>query len=422
MSSLAHVLLDWGWDVFGWDDGDYPRLYPLVAKGLHLSADVPADVDVVVFSRMTAIATLARFASEGDAPVLTLYEYVRELMPTKNTVVVSGSCGKSWTTWLIAEALISAGCAPTVIGGAERVSDGRTGLGGDRDFWIIEVPAESSQLSLMSPWAAIVTNVAEVGEEEMFKEFAAKRTSFALLPQRQGEGDSGNAWEHSSVRSGRSTSYRTEIIRQHSDGLDIRVTVDGAAGGTLAFQHWGPTLAANVNAGYAAVRELGVAHSVVADAMEGFAGLRYRRETRRIDGDTTLIVDVAHRLLSIRAVVEDARATFAGTLIVAYQPSSYRELRTSARRWAEAFTGADVVYFLDVHSFMDTGDAGVSLPQVVTSIRELALGSDWYYIGASRKDIAPAVPASRTRPRVVLCIGMYMDWQVAESLLERILR
>ena len=125
MSGLAEILLEEGFSVSG-SDADGSRLTRrLASMGARISygqraENITDDIDVIVYTAAIHPDNPEfRRAAEKELPMLTRAQLLGQIMQNYGTpIAVAGTHGKTTTTSMAAQILLTAGCDPTVsVGG-----------------------------------------------------------------------------------------------------------------------------------------------------------------------------------------------------------------------------------------------------------------------------------------------------------------
>jgi UDP-N-acetylmuramate--alanine ligase len=83
-------------------------------------------------------------------------------------------------------------------------------------------------------------------------------------------------------------------------------------------------------------------------ALARFAGVARRFEARGEANGVRFVDDYAHLPSEVAAVIDAARATAPGRLVVVFQPHRFTRIAALGEQFADAFEGADVVVVTDV--------------------------------------------------------------------------
>jgi UDP-N-acetylmuramate--alanine ligase len=267
-----------------------------------------------------------------------------------HSVAIGGTSGKSTVTGMIGWILHAAHRQPTVMNGAVMKNfvtpsaPFASALVGDPELFVSEVDESDGSIALYEPEVAVLTNISldhkELAElRGLFAGFLAASRKAVLnlddpetralaeaLPKEKlvGYGFDSPAADFA----GRNLELLPGGVRFDVDHGDkrqaVRLNVPGRHN------------ASNALAAIAACRQLGVAVSEAAAALERFEGLRRRLETVGSAGGVTVIDDFAHNPDKIDASLATLRA-HPGRLLVLFQPHGFGPIAKMGEQLAESF-------------------------------------------------------------------------------------
>jgi UDP-N-acetylmuramate--alanine ligase len=324
LSGYAQLARAWGAEVGGWDRVWTPYLEPLAGAPIEIAPEpvVPEGWETVVSS------------AYPDVPGLRRREFLRELVATRESVVVSGTHGKGTTAAMVAFVLRETGRDPAWLIGAQVPQ-----LGSNAGFGagLLVVEADESDRTVFDLPAAIavVTNV-ELDHHSEYRSLSELEHAFA-------------AW----------TATAPQVVR---DAAPYR--------GELAVP--GEYNRLNAGAALAALELAGVVRAESEQALARFAGTGRRFEVH--DGDVTVVDDYAHHPTEVAVTIAAARERFPdATLRVLFQPHLYSRTRHLSRELAEALAGADDVSVTDVYPAREQPIPGVSGKLIVDALSDLGV-------------------------------------------------
>jgi UDP-N-acetylmuramate--alanine ligase len=320
-------------------------------------------------------------ANELKLPHLRRPELLARLLnQAHHSVAVGGTSGKSTVTGMIGWILHACHRQPTVMNGAVMKNfvtpdaPFASALVGDPELFVSEVDESDGSIALYKPEIAVLTNISldhkELAElRGLFAGFlAASRKAVlnlddpetrALADALPGEKLAGYGFDSPGANfAGRNLEMQPGGVRFDVDHDEkrqaVRLNVPGRHN------------ASNALAAIAACRQLGVAVSDSAAALERFEGLRRRLETVGQAGGVTVIDDFAHNPDKIDASLATLRA-HPGRLLVLFQPHGFGPIAKMGEQLAESFAKG-----------MDSDDR-LYLPDPVYQggTVERTRGSDW---------------------------------------------
>jgi UDP-N-acetylmuramate--alanine ligase len=383
MSGIARILLARGVPVSGSDARESATSAALRELGatVHIGHDAAnvADVDTVVVS--TAIRDANPEVVEAHRRGLRVLRRAAALaavMAGRRGVAIAGTHGKTSTTSMLVAAAQESGADPAYAIGGDLV----TGAGADAnaadgkgDVFVAEADESDGSFLLLSPYAAVVTNVEadhldQHGTAEqvaiVFEQFVRRIDPDGFLVSCV---DDPGARRTAAAAAVRSRTYG------EAEGADLRVTeLAEDAGGTW----WVPVLdgtrlppvrvptpgrhmALNAAAALLTGLELGLPASGLTAGIARYGGVRRRFERRGEAGGVRVYDDYAHHPTEVEATLRAARTVAGdGRVVVAFQPHLYSRTAAFAPDFARALGLADEVVVLDVYGAREDPVPGVT--------------------------------------------------------------
>lgn len=384
VSALVPLLKMFGAIVTGCDAADSQTTRRLRASGVpvaigHDAAHVHA-VDVVVHT--AAIATdhpELVAARQHGARVIGRGECLVELMAGTRTLAVSGSHGKTTTTWFAGHLLTVANADPVVMVGGSVGSLGGGARAGRGPLFVAEVDESDGSFAGVRPTVAIVTNL----DREHLRHYG----SFAALE------DAFNGWLKTVLANGlvivpttglaeRVTAGVTAPVLRvgldrgdcHATALELgaegsrcRVVLHGEDIGELHVPIPGAHMVANALMAVAATRFL---HP--ATQLSALASCERVRRRFLVHGTTVgirVVEDYGHHPVEIRATIAAARLA-GGRVHVLFQPHRHTRTQDCLPEFITAFDQAQRVALLPIYGAGEEPIAGVSSEVLARALAE----------------------------------------------------
>jgi UDP-N-acetylmuramate--alanine ligase len=374
MSAIASVLAAMGHTVTGSDLKSSATLERLAARGVTVfvghDASHVADADVVAVS--TAIPETNPEVAEArrrGLAVLSRAEALAGIAASRRCVAVSGTHGKTTTTSMLALILIEAGLRPSFLIGGDINEIGTNAVWDTGEWLVLEADESDGTFLQLAPEIAVVTNV-EPDHLDYYGDFdhvvdAFDRFLAAAMGGRIAGADDpvaarlGAAHGADLVGSNPDATYRIEELRT-GDGVSFALRAHGEVLGRVALPVTGANIARNAAVAVTAALRIGAPFGSSQRALARFAGVARRFESRGEAYGVRFVDDYAHLPTEVAAVIEAARATTSGRLVVVFQPHRYSRIAALGEQFADAFTGADVVVVTDVFSAGEAPRPGVT--------------------------------------------------------------
>ena len=319
--------------------------------------------------------------------ILQRSEMLAELMRKKQSIVVSGSHGKTTTTAMITTLLMSAGFDPTsVIGGRLKSIAGNARMGSDEWFVAESDESDGSFLRLL-PTIAVVTNVdrehlSHYGNyaalEKSFVEFCSKVPfdgQVVLCADDFGSRSVANLLDRKILTYG---------IREKATltAVDVALAAEGASfdlcreGRRLVRVGLGVTGLHNVYNALAAAGvglELGISPEAIAQGLSRYEGIGRRLEFKgKSPEGFSVYDDYAHHPSEILASVAALKVLARGKKVrVLFQPHRYSRLGDLWNEFAACFGGVDTLGIVPVYAAGEAPLPGIDSQALVGAVADV---------------------------------------------------
>ncbi len=406
MSSIAEVLLEWGFVVSGSDISDGENTEQLRERGADISighrAENVGDADVVVYTSAVdpEVNDETREAMERGLPVIGRAQMLAALTQRKFGVGIAGTHGKTTTTTLAGHVVQAGQLDPTIIvGGRVHGFQQRNAVAGSGDVVVVEADEFDRTFLELSPAVAVITNIewehVDIYDDledtrRAFVEFANKVPFYGaviacvddpevrqILPRIEGR----------TLTYGIAGQARLRAVDIKREGFITRFTVvfDGEALGTVELKAPGEHNVQNALASIGVGLELRIPFEQIRDGVGNFSGV-FRRFHKRGDVEGVLVVDdYAHHPTEVRATLKAARKGWPSRRIVAvFQPHLYSRTKKFHREFGEALAEADVVVVTDVYPAREEAIEGVDGELVADAVRRCDHGDVRYVVDSQR--------------------------------------
>jgi len=352
MAPLAGMLAESGHRVTGSDAGVYPPASTLLdSLGIRWTngfdaANLDPAPDIVVLGN-----ALSRGNPEVEAvldrkiPYRSLPQALEEFfLPGHDSLVVTGTHGKTTTTSMLSWILHRAGRHPNFLIGGVAENFGRSfGLGGGDEFVLEGDEYDSAffdkgpKFLHYHPREIIVTSL-EFDHADIYENLAAIELQFRRLVNLVPRSGRIVAWgESETVRGVTQKAYCPVETYGFSPGVDwlagdleiidgetrFRVSRQGKEVACVRMALAGRHNVLNAVAAIAIAHGRGVSGDAVADAMASFRGVLRRLEVKGETSGVLVVDDFAHHPTAIRATIDAARHRWPGRRLWAvFEPRS----------------------------------------------------------------------------------------------------
>jgi UDP-N-acetylmuramate--alanine ligase len=437
MSALARLAHARGSTVSGCDGADSPTLGALRRAGIpcHVghSPDHLSDVDLVVYSTAVPLdSPEMRAASERGVMAIRRGEMLAWLTQGHPTVAISGTHGKTTTTWIVSNMLMQCGADPTVaVGGRIEALDGNWRMG-EGPLFVTEADESDRSFLYLTPQYPVITNIDldhvehYGGIEDIknaFVEFAAPRDGGAIIACL----DCPNVQQVLNRVEGRVITYgigQGDVAAEKVQLQPGRAIFDARLpSGTvrdIILSLPGIHNVKNALAALALAEELGLRMDDVLVALADTCGVDRRLQRRGTACGIAVYDDYAHHPAEIAATLESARELADGRLIGIFQPHRYSRTLHLQREFGPAFNRLDLLLIAPIYAASEPPIPGVSSALIAREVE--AQGSVSWELLSSLED-APARLENELAPGdLVVTLGAGNVWEVGDAVLKNLER
>lgn len=449
MSAIARVLLGRGFVVSGSDQTLNELTAVLQTQGAtifegHRAGQIAGADALVISSAVPAGNPEVTAALAAGLPVLKRADLLGHLMADTIGIAVAGSHGKTTTTGMIAQILMTAGLDPTVIVGGVLPVLGSNGRYGEGDYFVVEADEYDYMFLGLRPEVIIITSLehdhpdifpTEAAYADAFRQFAGLLPVDGRLIACADDPGTAKFLQTLNLNDVEITTYgvpvekgaRLDVDYQALDcrpnqlgGTDFLVEMDGQIIGLARLRVPGQHNVRNALAAIIVGLDLEIDFAVIRQALAEFGGVGRRFQVVGEVGGVTVIDDYAHHPTEIRATLAAARQRYPGRRLWAvWQPHTFSRTRLLLDEFAASFADADRVVALDIYRSRETDDLGISTATVLQKMSHPAV------VHVPKRGDAAAYILDRVRPDdVILTLGagdgdMVGQWVLA-GLKERI--
>ncbi|MDR1065520.1 MAG: UDP-N-acetylmuramate--L-alanine ligase [Oscillospiraceae bacterium] len=388
MSTLAEVLLRGGTTITGSDQSESDatrRLrelgipitighFPESVRGAELiirTAAVLDDNEEITEARRLGIPIFGRAEAWGHI-----------MRPYRNAVCVSGTHGKTTTTSMVTQILLSAGTDPTVMIGGTLGSIGSGCRVGGGDTIVLESCEYADSFLNFFPTIAIVLNVdgdhlEYFGTLENVKKSFAR---FAALTPPDGHiicnADDENTMnalgglERELLTFGfkPGAAVRGEAERVTGSGASFDVVYEDRTYCRVKLKVPGHHNVMNALAAAAVAIALGLPGEAAEDGLRDFIGAQRRFEYKGALRGADIYDDYAHHPSELRALLDMAFALPYERVLLAFQPHTYSRTSAHMDAFAEQLRRPAKTYLAEIYAARETNTYGVTSQDLAEKI------------------------------------------------------
>lgn len=438
MSGLAEILLSEGFTVSGSDRAPSDLTRMLEDRGVNVfygqkKENLTKDIDLVVYTAAIKSDNPELLAAHKlNIPMLTRAELLGQMMKNyKTPVAVSGTHGKTTTTSMISQILLSAEADPTLsIGGIYRPIGGNIRVGAS-ELFVTEACEYTNSFLSFFPKIGIILNIEE-DHLDFFKDLADIRNSFhrfaQLLPADGTLIINGDIERCEELTEGLSCKVITYGLSSGSDYTASQVTYDESgfpsfilsrqSGGERKFslRVHGDHNILNALAAIALADLLGLSDEVIHAGLAAFTGTDRRFEYKGQVNGVNIIDDYAHHPTEIRATLSAAAQYPHRRLWCVFQPHTYTRTKAFLEEFASALSLADEIILADIYAAREKDTLGISSETLQEKIR--SLGHSCHYF-PTFEVIENYLLKNCTKDDLLITMGAGDVVKVGENLLQK---
>ena len=441
MSALAKLLRSQRFEVSGSDLADSTRLHQLAELGCRIfvghEVENVVDSELVAFSSAVAEDNVElEAARERGLEVWNRARLLAALLDSRQTLVISGTHGKTTTTALAAHVLTHAGLDPlALIGGKAGNFEDNLRLG-EGPWTVVEADESDGTFLELHPDIAIVTNV-DCDHVEFYRDFEGLKEAFGQFCRQSRlvimNGDDPpsqavmRAMYYEKLQGASTPEVRIYSIadpRADVSAMDIRAEGEGmvfdvyrsrASQGIVRLPMRGFHNVSNCLAVLTAGFEIGLDLETMAEAVAGFRGVGRRFEAVGDHGGALVVDDYAHHPAEIAATLRAAKSSNPRRVICVFQPHRYSRIRALNGAYCTAFGDADYLFVTRIYSAGEKALNGVTGERLAERIRAAAPNAEVRYrpmLSEVLDDLRELVEPGD----LVITMGAGDVWKIARSL------
>jgi UDP-N-acetylmuramate: L-alanyl-gamma-D-glutamyl-meso-diaminopimelate ligase len=374
MGALACMLRDLGFEVTGSDQKMYPPMsYFLKQKGIKMNDGFRAEnlsygPDLVIVGNAVSrdnpeVEEMHRLGLYFCSMPQALNRFVAT---GKQTLLVSGTHGKTTTSSILAWMLYEAGYDPSfMIGGILKNFDSNYRMGNGA-YFVVEGDEydtaffdKGPKFLHFEPQMAVLTSVefdhADIFNDldhvkEVFEKFVSALPVSSTLLAYDGEQNVTEVIGHHHCRIERygqkaTSPWRLGSISAEPPWTVFEVFKNNQPFGRFKTKLFGEHNLLNALADIAIADGLNIPVDVIAKAMQTFEGIKRRQEIRGQKGQITVMDDFAHHPTAVRETVRAVKSVVSsGRLIAVFEPRTNTSMRSIFQKeYPGVFDPADII-------------------------------------------------------------------------------
>jgi UDP-N-acetylmuramate: L-alanyl-gamma-D-glutamyl-meso-diaminopimelate ligase len=364
-SALAIAFHKNGWKVTGSDKGFYPPVSTHLTEAgiLYYAGWHPENIGspdlVVAGAGGTALSNPEiMYVKEKGLPLLSFAEALGKYFVKKNSIVVTGTWGKTTISAMLSYILLEAGMDPSYFTGAVSLSH-ETGALGNSDWSVVEgdeyqaaIWDRKAKFFYYKPTHLLLTSVSwdhadlyptEEAYFDAFRKIVAEIPDSGLIVACADEkGIVKVLGNKKAVTYGKkSADFIYHSISHTLQGLSFGIRYDDEE-----YKIESPMLGRfnveNITGAFAMAYSIGIPAEKIIAALKKFKGIKRRLE-KRYEGEVTIFDCHGPTAEKAASNLESLREVYSGKIIAVYEPNTGSRQHANAYMYDDAFKNADSV-------------------------------------------------------------------------------
>ena len=389
MSSLAFIAKEKGFDVSGSDRSETHITQKLSAFGIDVKIGHDTEnvrgADAVIFTAAIKEDNPEVIAArQAGIPFIYRADFLNYVMHfSKCRVGISGMHGKSTTSALISHIMLSAGCDPTVLIGAELDEIGGTYHIGKGDVCVFEADEYSDSFLSFSPTVAMILNI-DLDHVDYFSSLDHIKRSFITYANKVGPDglvvadiDCENVRSILPFVNANIVSYGIDNPNAMYTAKNIKF--EDLSSGFDIYKHGRFVIHSGISlpgihsvsdaiGAFAVLDNLGLDPSDIVRGMLSYRSAKRRMEFKGYLAEAAVYEDYAHHPSEISATLKGIKNMAKGRVFCAFQPHTYSRTAGLLSGFIEALGLCDVAILADIYAARETNTYGISSLDIASAI------------------------------------------------------
>jgi len=380
MSAIAQLLLARGDRVSGCDSY-YNRLTKkLVNMGAdikegHNASHINDSIELIVHTSAVKDDHPELIeARKRSIPVFRRAQMLADVVNDKSVIAVTGTHGKTTTSFMITHIMNYAGLNPGFAIGGEVDNLGGNAKWGDGKFFVLEADESDGTQTFITPHVAVVTNI-DYDHMEYYsslshiagimKKFLDKIPEGGIVVGCGDDLEVKKLLENTNLPKlsyGFNPIYDVYAsdVKLNGNHSTFNVWYKGKMLGNINLNIPGRHNVLNSLASIGVCTWLGISFDKIALALKIYPGVKRRLDVVFKNEKITVLDDYAHHPSEIKAVIDTVGRMAESRRIGIFQPHRYTRTKILAHEFGECFEGLDKIIITDVYPAGEKAIEGVS--------------------------------------------------------------
>ena len=438
MSGLAEILKSKSLNVSGSDIKTSDITNKLESLGIkvnigHSSNNITEELDLVIYTAAVKKDNPELLkAKKLNITTIDRAELLGYIMSEyQKSIAISGTHGKTTTTSMISEILLSANMNPTIsVGGILPSIKGNTKIG-NSEYFVAEACEYFDSFLKFTPFIGVILNIEE-DHLDYFKNFENIKISFQKFAQKiKKEGnlvinndiDNVNQITNNlncsfitySVKNKNANWFADNIVN-HNDGKNsFDIYYNNKKLGNIILNIPGEHNISNALAACASTYSLGINFQNISNGLKNYYGTNRRFQKKGIYKGITIIDDYAHHPTEIKATLSAAQNIKHNKLWCIFQPHTYTRTYNLFNEFVNSFDFADNIIISDIYAARERDNGKVSAENLAKKIKEK--GKNAIYI-KELNDIKEYISKNCKKDDLLITMGAGDVYKIGEKLIQ----
>jgi len=397
MSSLAQLINSLGYKVRGSDvNPDSEVLAILESKGIDVykghQAERLREGDCIIYS--TAVINNNpeyERAKNMGFPLIHRAEALKEFLKGKSIISVTGTHGKTTTTYLAAEVLKNTGFNIGMLLGGVSCDEGNNFIQNESAYAVELDESDGSFINFDSD-IKIITSIDSDHLEFYQGDIAVLKTKFKNFLKKTGfnlisyddsvlkDAARESGCDYISFGLHEDAAYRGEIIEMGAGGSRMKVFKNNVYITDVKVPLIGYKTAVNSLSVFALADILKVDLLKAADSFKNLKGVKRRYEVKFSSSGVCVMEDYAHHPREIREVIATVKDYLKPQrLVVVFQPHRYTRTKYLWDEFKSCFKEADLLFLTDIYPAFEEKIPGIDssvLAQEISGVKTIYVSKD----------------------------------------------
>ena len=437
MSGIAHILMNFGYNISGSDISDSEILHKLSEAGAKIYIGVNEN-NVIKSNLVVYTAAISNDnpellkAQELNIPVIERADFLGELTKLyKETISISGTHGKTTTTSMVSLCFIEAMLDPTIqVGSTLKQLNGNFRIGNSK-YFIIEACEYVESFLKFNSKSEIILNI-EADHLDYYKDIEHIKSAFTkfinLLPTDGLLVINNDDINCVAVSKSADCKVVTYGINTPATWVAKNILFDKNSFGSFD-AYYNDTFfekielsvpgihnVSNALACIALCNEYSIKKETIKSGMLKFTGADRRFEYKGSFNNISIFDDYAHHPTEILATLNSLKNKEFNKLWIIFQPHTYTRTKALLNDFAKVFLDCDNILITDIYAAREKNPGDISSKDLVEKIKDL--GKDCIYM-SNFNDIVEHITKNAECNDIIVTVGAGTVTEIGPMILKQ---